>query len=112
MSGIIAQQCADDRCCKATVAFPQFRKRIAGDEILSLRPIEIAIDQLCPMDHQGQWPVHYALLKPGAYRVRRDLCILLREIPMEASEDASVDLVCVTTPRAYRLEELCDRIEG
>jgi integrase/recombinase XerD len=66
----------------------------------------------CPMDHEGKWPLQYALLKPGAYRVCRDLGILLREIPMEASEDASVDLVCVTTPRAYRLEEPCDRIEG
>jgi hypothetical protein len=112
VSGIVAQQCTDDRRCKATAPLPQFRKRIARDDIMSLRPVEVAVDQPCPMDHEGQWPLQYALLKPGAYRVRRDLGILLREIPMEASEDASVDLVCVTTPRAYRLEELCDRIEG
>jgi hypothetical protein len=69
-SGIIVQQCADDRCCKAAVPFPQFRKRIARDDIMSLRPIEIAVDQPCPMDHEGQWPFQYALLKPDAYRLR------------------------------------------
>jgi hypothetical protein len=79
---------------------------------MSLRPVEVTVDQPCPMDHEGQWPLQYALLKPGAYRVSGDLGILLREMPMEASEDASVDFACVTTPRAYRLEELCDRIEG
>ena len=112
VSRIVAQQCTDDRRCKATILLPQFRKWIAHDDTMSFRPVEIAVDQPCPMDHEGQWPLQYALLKPGAYRVRGNLGILLREMPMEAPEDASVDLVCITTPRANGLEELCDRIEG
>src|ERR1700751_5405636 len=77
---------------------------------MSLRPIEIAVDKPCPMDHEMQWPFQYALLEPNAYRVDRDRSISLREIPMKASEDASVDLVCVMATWANRIEESHDRI--